>query len=108
MDWRNIRHLPVEDQDGQLVGLVTSRMMMRHFTRRNNGMGKEAKLVEDIMKSDLITICPTETLLKGLELMEKNNIGCLPVVDNGRLIGMLSETNFLHVTRRMMKSASKK
>ncbi|MEL6132380.1 MAG: CBS domain-containing protein [Bacteroidota bacterium] len=107
MNWRNIRHLPVEDKDGQLVGLVTSRMLMRHFTRHKNGLSKEAQCVADIMKKNIITICPTETLMKALELMETNNIGCLPVVNEGRLVGLLSESNFLQLTRRLLKSAAK-
>lgn len=106
MDWRNIRHLPVEDKEGQLVGLVTSRHLVRHFSRRTNGLHPEAHLVEDIMRKDPVTICPTDTLMKAMEVMEANNIGCLPVVNDGRLVGMLSEANFLHLTRRLLKSAA--
>ncbi|MEL6632827.1 MAG: CBS domain-containing protein [Bacteroidota bacterium] len=106
MNWRNIRHLPVEDKEGQLVGLVTSRMLMRHFTRHKNGLGKAAQCVEDIMKKDIITICPTETLMKALEIMEAHNIGCLPVVNDGRLVGLLSESNFLQLSRRLLRSAA--
>lgn len=107
MDWRNIRHLPVEDRDGKLVGLVTSRMLMRHFIRKPHSMKPEARLVEDLMRKELITISPTDTLLKAMDLMEENQIGCLPVVNDDRLVGILSEANFLHFSRRLLRSAAK-
>ncbi|MEO0583512.1 MAG: CBS domain-containing protein, partial [Bacteroidota bacterium] len=78
----------------------------RHFTRHKNGLGKAAQCVEDIMKKEIITICPTETLMKALEIMEAHNIGCLPVVNDGRLVGLLSESNFLQLTRRLLRSAA--
>ncbi|MEM6631068.1 MAG: CBS domain-containing protein [Bacteroidota bacterium] len=105
MDWRNIRYLPVEDKDGMLVGLISSRLLMRHFSRRSKALKKEAIYVEDIMKKDLITICPTDSLVKAAELMYQHNIGCLPVVNNGRLVGILSESNFLQLIRRFLKSS---
>ena len=102
MDWRGITYLPVEDKEGMLVGLISARLLMRHFSRRENGLKKEAKYVEDIMKKEPITISPTETLMKAIELMDTHRIGCLPVVNNGRLIGILTESNFLQLTRRFL------
>ena len=54
------------------------------------------------MKKEPITICPTETLMKAIELMDHHEIGCLPVVNNGRLVGMLSESNFIQLSRRLL------
>ncbi|MCI4671719.1 MAG: CBS domain-containing protein [Bacteroidia bacterium] len=102
MDWRNVRHMPVEDKDGNLVGLVTSRLLMRHFMRRTKSFGTQAEFVEDIMIDQPLTITPRETLLEAMHIMTKNNIGCLPVVAESKLVGMLSESNLMRMTRRLM------
>ena len=44
MDWRGIPYLPVEDKEGMLVGLISSRLLVRHFSRRTQGLKKEANL----------------------------------------------------------------
>lgn len=102
MDWRNVRHMPVEDKDGHLVGLVTSRLLMRHFLRRAKSFGTQAEFVDDIMISHPLTITPRETLLEAMRIMTQHNIGCLPVVAQGKLVGMLSEANFVRMTRRLL------
>ncbi len=105
MDWRNVRHMPVEDQEGNLIGLVTSRLLMRHFMRRAKSFGTQAEFVEDIMIQAPLTISPRESLLDAMHLMKKHNIGCLPVVAQGKLVGMLSEYNFMIMSRRMLMSS---
>lgn len=105
MDWRKIRYTPVEDSKGKLVGLVTSRLLLRHFTRNPllNGKTKEA-MVKDIMIKEPITIGPNSTILEAMQKMRSNKIGCLPVVKgDNELIGIITEMDFLRISARLME-----
>ncbi len=103
MDWRKIRYMPVEDQKGRLVGLITSRLLLRYYTDRSRFNGKSAITVKDIMISNPITIDPNETIVKAMHTMRDNKIGCLPVVKGGELTGMITEMDFLRISGRLIE-----
>ena len=101
MDWQNIRYTPVENQKGQLVGLVSSRKILRHF--RSAKTVKPNVRVKDIMIKDPLTIRPEDTVYEAMLAMKKNNVGCLPVVKNNQLIGVVTEREFLNLTSTILK-----
>lgn len=103
MDWRKIRYMPVEDTKGNLIGLVTSRLLLRYFTQKNRINGKSAAHVKDIMIKNPITILPSSTILNAMQILRKEKIGCLPVVKDGELIGMITEMEFLHISGRLIE-----
>ncbi len=107
MDWRKIRYLPVEDSKGELVGLVTSRLLLRHFSNKNNVTLKQPSTVKDIMISEPVTISPSATLTEALEIMRTKRIGCLPVVNGKELIGVVTEMDFLRITSRLVERLEK-
>lgn len=111
MDWRKIRYMPVEDAKGNLVGLITSRLLLRYYSRQHSFNGKTAATVKDIMIENVITIGPEKTIVEALQEMRGNKIGCLPVVKNGELIGIITEMDFLRISGRLierLKEAKKK
>ena len=59
------------------------------------------------MIDEPITISPEATIVDAMNIMEKEKIGCLPVVKNHKLIGIITEQNFLHITRRLITRLSK-
>jgi CBS domain-containing protein/gamma-glutamyl:cysteine ligase YbdK (ATP-grasp superfamily) len=101
MDWRHIRHVPVEDDEGNLVGLVTHRGLLRHLIKR--GGINEPVAVRDIMKPTPVTVQPTTPTLEAMRLMQSRRVGCLPVVEEGRLIGIVTSYDFLEATARLFK-----
>ncbi|MBP6813022.1 MAG: CBS domain-containing protein [Saprospiraceae bacterium] len=103
MDWRRIRYMPVEDSKGQLSGLITSRILLRHFTRFNRVNGKEAISVKDVMIENPLVIEPTATILEAMTMMRENRIGCLPVVKGGELVGVITEMDFLRISARLIE-----
>ncbi len=107
MDWRKIRYMPVEDSKGTLCGLITSRLLLRYFARKNRFNGKEASMVKDIMIENPKTISPEATILEAMRMMRENRIGCLPVVQKGELIGIITEMDFLRITARLMERLEK-
>ncbi|MFN7119051.1 MAG: CBS domain-containing protein [Saprospiraceae bacterium] len=108
MDWRKVRYMPVEDSKGRLSGLITSRLLLRHFTRRNRTQGQEEiTMVKDIMIADPLTISPKATILEALRLMRSNRIGCLLVVQNEELVGLITEMDFLSISARLIERLEK-
>ena len=103
MDWRKIRYMPVEDSKGKLVGLITSRLLLRHYTHQNKLNGKSASTVKDIMIKAPITVGPNETIVQAMRTMRDKKIGCLPVIQDDELIGIITEMEFLRITGRLME-----
>ena len=103
-----VRHLPVLDDDGErLVGLVSQRDLFRDALAQALGYGRHAQRklldslsVKEVMTSDVLTIRPDASVVEAARLMTERKIGCLPVVENGRLVGILTEGDFVALTAR--------
>jgi CBS domain-containing protein len=104
MDWRNIRYMPVEDAKGQLVGLVTSRLLLRGLSHNRNLKEDEQVTVEKIMIKNPKTVLPSTMLSDAIKTMRDNKIGCLPVVnEGGELVGIITEMDFLRISVRLIE-----
>ncbi len=102
MDWENIRHVPVEDEKHHLVGLVSYRSLLRMLAKDRRGEGGPSLPVAEIMKTDLLTVTPETETVAAIELMRERKIGCLPVVKDGCLVGILTEHDFMVITRELL------
>lgn len=103
MDWRHIRHVPVEDEKGWLVGLVTHRALLRLLNCGVSSQKTNLLTVREIMIPDPLTVCSTTPTLEVLELMRANKVGCIPVVDDGQLVGIVTSFDFLDASARLFK-----
>ena len=95
--------MPVEDSEGNLQGLITSRILTRHFLKVAHNPVDKVVTVEDIMINDPITIEPETSIIKAMKVMRKNKIGALPVVKNKVLAGIITETDFLDITSSLLE-----
>jgi len=99
---RKIRHLPVVEEGGRLVGILTDRDV-RHAAfvpalaeRLTWELRRMKSLrVRDVMTWSVVTTHPAATLTQAGMTMFQRRIGSLPVVENGRLVGILTETDVL-------------
>lgn len=107
LDWRRIRYMPVEDSKGELIGLISSRMLLRHFARRNQLEEKKAVMVKEIMIQKPVTVTPEANIMEAMNKMRDHNIGCLPVVKGKDLVGIITEMDFLRITSRLMERLEK-
>ncbi len=107
IDWRRIRYVPVEDDSKHLVGLITMRMVFREYNNVVHGKSDESTSVEDIMITNPITIHPEASILEAIEIMDDQQIGCLPVVKNNRLVGVITEQNFVAISKRLLRVLDK-
>ncbi|MCC6555742.1 MAG: CBS domain-containing protein [Polyangiaceae bacterium] len=118
MDWRHIRHVPVEDDQGRLVGLVSHRALLRLMARghgrpRDPGAPPSARggppsisaaqTVASIMKAHPITVTPATPTLEAMRLMREHRVGCLPVVEGELLVGIITERDLLEVATKLLE-----
>ena len=106
MEWKHVRHVPVENDNGELVGLISHRDLLS-FIADENFRGAGELIVSDMMKTNLITITPETSTLEALYMMREKNIGCLPVVSRGKLVGILTAQDFLTVSTRLLEERLK-
>lgn len=101
MEWEHIRHVPVEDEEGRLVGLVTHRDLLRLVAA---GERRAPVAVREIMRADLTTVSPQTTTLQALKTMHDAGTGCLPVVEgDNKLVGLVTETDFIEVAAELLE-----
>ncbi|HYV11680.1 MAG TPA: CBS domain-containing protein [Pyrinomonadaceae bacterium] len=103
MDWRHIRHVPVEDQEGRLVGLVTHRGLLHLISNGNRSKESKPITVRQIMVENPVTASPSTSSLEAIELMRSNGIGCLPVVEADQLVGIVTSYDFLKACAKLFQ-----
>jgi CBS domain-containing protein len=96
-----IRHLPVVDST-RLVGIVSERDLFRSSLAQALGYGTQdtrdlmkTVRLKDIMVTGVITIPPDTEVCEATKIMIDEKIGCLPVVEDNRLVGLITETDIL-------------
>jgi CBS domain-containing membrane protein len=102
MDSHRVRHVPIVDGDGELVGLLT------HTDLAMSALGSLSDLplsqerdllqrrrIREVMVTELETVEPDTPLAEAATTLFENKIGCLPVVEGNRLVGILTESDFV-------------
>ena len=102
MKWKNFQYLPVENIKGKLVGLISSKAIMKYFNTREASDSKAELSVKDIMIKDPITVTGETKVTDAIEIMNQENVGCLPVVIGNELIGILTEWDFTQLSSRLI------
>ena len=89
------RHLLIADEQNRLAGVVSDRDVIRCYGVGNSPSTDELKRIRacDLMSTDLITVESTTPLAHAVGLLVDNGISCLPVVDSGNLLGILTNTD---------------
>ncbi len=100
MDWRNIRHLPVEDSRGNLKGIITKKRLLRYLEDEKND---PLSIAADVMDKNPITIGPNDDIKYAMLLMMDKGISCLPVVVKGELIGIITDKDTQAVWEKIKK-----
>ena len=103
MDWKHVRHIPVEDDQGRLAGLVTHRDLLRLLARGLPQGNLAPVTVRALMRPDPITVTPATSTLDAMNLMRSRKVGCLPVVENGCLVGIVTAYDFLAVSAHLLE-----
>jgi len=104
MKQARIRHLPVLDADGAVCAVVSQRDLFRGALLRALGFGGRAEdkmlkqiAVKEIMSEPVHTASPETTVAEAGRVMIERKIGCLPVIEGGKLVGLVTETDFVRL-----------
>lgn len=104
---RMIHHLPVLDDDQKLVGLVTLTNVLAAtdsiLRDAENRIHASEIIVGDIMVRDVVTVSEDASLRQAALFLEKHRIGCLPVVTDGELRGIVTDTDFVGVAINLLE-----
>lgn len=105
-----IRHLPVV-KNGALVGLVTHRDLLEaqvsslaEATTEELADLKLSIQVREIMATDIRTVAPQTPVIEAASLLKSHKFGCLPVVEDGKLVGIVTEADFIDLAIRALKA----
>jgi CBS domain-containing protein len=104
MSWRRIRHVPVVDAQDRLVGIISHRDLL-HAALSSVATAPEVErrqhlaqiAIDKVMRTAVTTIGPDAPIEEAARLMREGKIGCLPVIEEGRLVGIITEYDLLGV-----------
>ncbi len=105
-----VRHLPVVDAKGWLVGILSQRDLFKASISSVLGFTQEKEhewlgkvLVREVMTKEVTTTGPETEIIEAVDKLIANKFGCLPVIDDGKFVGLLTETDCLGCFRDFLK-----
>ncbi|MFB9135119.1 CBS domain-containing protein [Vibrio sp. AK197] len=108
MNKLDIRHIPIIDADKKLLGIVTHRDVLAaqesslHKVPNNQEYTLSTPL-GDVMRSKIMTVTPRAGLKESALYMQKHKIGCLPVVEHGELVGIITDSDFVAIAINLLE-----
>ena len=107
MHRNKIHHLPVVDDNNTLIGLVTLTNLLAAtdsiLREPDSSIHPAEVIVKDIMVTDVATVDEHASLRQAALFLERHRIGCLPVVTDGMLQGIITETDFVAVAINLLE-----
>ncbi|MDT8368253.1 MAG: CBS domain-containing protein [Longimicrobiales bacterium] len=101
MEKKEIRHVLVEDRTHNLVGIVSYRSVLRLVAE--SGAGSGTRPVKEIMERDPVTVEPETPTRRAIDLMRTHAVSALPVVKDGKLVGIVSERDFMAIAYHLLE-----
>jgi len=103
MDWRHVRHVPVENDSGKLVGLVSHRALLRLVAQGRMGPEQQVTVAE-IMNRKPVTVHPDTRTVDAIRLMREQKLACLPVTRDNKLVGIVTEHDLIVVSSHLLEN----
>jgi CBS domain-containing membrane protein len=109
MEMARVRHVPIVDAKDSFIGLITHRDMLAVAVSRLSDIDPSTQdeldagiPLREIMRTDVATVSSDTQLRDAAQMLLDHKYGCLPVVDNGKLVGIITEADFLRLTISLM------
>lgn len=108
MEALGIRHVPVVDADRRLLGIVSQRDLLAaqesslQAIPENQAFTLNTSLYE-VMRTNVITVTPKAGLKETAIYMQKHKVGCLPVVEKGHLVGIITDSDFVGIAINLLE-----
>lgn len=111
MEQKRIRHVPITTGDNAFSGLITNRDVLANTISHLAEIDKDTQdeidagiPLKEIMRTDVRTVSPEDTVKEAAFILYRNKYGCLPVVENGKLVGIVTEADFLQLTVQLLEA----
>lgn len=105
MEWREIHHVPVEDNRGNLKGIITKKRLNSYLADSSND---SLAVAADVMEPNPVTIGPNSDIKYAMLLMIDKGLSCLPVIEKNQLIGIITDRDTQEIWNKMNKSLNAK
>lgn len=109
MEKKRIRHVPITGADNRFLGLITNRDVLAntvsHLANIDPATQDEIDAgipLQEIMRTDVHTLTPDQTVREAAHILYHHKYGCLPVVEDGKLVGIVTEADFLQLTIQLL------
>ena len=102
MDWHRLRQVLVEDSEHGVIGILSYRRLLRVMTQKDRAARWDELVCGDLMQRDPVCVSSSMAPLRALEIMRSFGVGALPVVDDGVLVGLVTEHDFMNVAGTLM------
>ena len=108
----NIRHLPVVDGAGKLVGIITQRDLYRAQSPRHLDDGNwyydqaslDSNILNNVMTKNPYSLSPEDSVGKAVLIMAERKYGCIPVVQkDGKLVGIITRHDILRIAAEILR-----
>lgn len=107
---KHVRHVPIVDTDNSFLGLLTHRDLLAQTISHLAEVDEEEQEYLDrhihimnVMKTDVLTVNPEMDVCSAITLLIEHKYGCLPVVEDGKLVGIVTEADFLNLTLELLR-----
>jgi CBS domain-containing membrane protein len=109
MDWARCRHAPVVNDQGELIGIVSRQDLLaaspssvdENVTEVERTEKRRTIPLQKVMQSPVTTLTSASTIQEAASIMRSRKIGCLPVVDKGKLVGILTDSDLLEIVEKL-------
>ena len=107
---KHVRHVPIVEPDNTFVGLMTHRDLLAQTISHLADVDEEEQEYLDrnihimnIMKTDVTTADPEMDICSAITLLLEHKYGCLPILSEGKLVGIVTEADFLKLTLELLR-----
>ena len=114
MKLKHVRHIPIVEDDSHFIGLLTHRDLLAHTISllADPGQNEQEEMDEyihlgQVMKTNVVTVDPEMNLRDAIPILVENKYGCLPVVSQDKLVGIVTEADFLKLTLNLLNETER-
>lgn len=111
MTEHGIRHIPIVDEQNNILGIVSQRDVLAAEESSAFKLSAEQRInselllkIDDFYHRDIATISANASVLSAALYIQKHKIGCLPVVSHGRLLGLVTDSDFVNVAINLLET----
>lgn len=101
MEWKHVRHVPVENEQGELIGLISHRSILKHIVQGKSF--NDSVAIRDIMNDNPTSVHPEMPTVEAIQLMRDKKLSCLPVVAKGKLVGVVTDYDLIKIASKLLE-----